>query len=229
MSQLPGPPGRPPQGEGRADPGVFGAPFEPQPGVYGQPPAAFHGQPDSAYGYGHPGPGGPAYPGGGRKKRGRTSVVAAVLAAVLVVGAGVWYATGDGGDAARRPVAEGSASAASGQPDTPPGRTYTPAPKPADLNAARKDGESRVLWVQENTVDLPGRGARSSGPGSPGTSWPRPCTARCRATRPPMERRSGASTSGPGSARRPPCPARTGRSSSRWRAARRTRRSATGS
>ncbi|XMN08523.1 PQQ-binding-like beta-propeller repeat protein [Streptomyces griseobrunneus] len=165
MSQLPGPPGQPPQGEGRADPGVFGAPFEPQPGVYGQPPAAFHGQPDSAYGYGHPGPGGPAGPGGGRKRRGRTSVVvAAVLAAILVVGAGAWYATGDGGDDARRPVAEGSGSAASGQPDTPPGRKHTPAPKPADLNAARKNGESRVLWVQENTVDLPGRGGSQFGP-----------------------------------------------------------------
>ncbi|MYX14235.1 PQQ-binding-like beta-propeller repeat protein [Streptomyces sp. SID8374] len=158
MSQPPGPPGQPPHhhGQGEGDPGVFGAPFEPQPGVYGEP------APDPAYGYGYPPPS-----GGGRKARRRTAgIVAAVLAGVLVIGAGVWYATGDGGSGdGKAPVAEGSGSAAPEQTgDTPPGRTHTPAPAPAELNAARKDGEDKVLWVQGNTVDLPGRGAPQFGP-----------------------------------------------------------------
>ncbi|MEW1614674.1 MULTISPECIES: PQQ-binding-like beta-propeller repeat protein [unclassified Streptomyces] len=88
-----------------------------------------------------------------------------MLAGVLVIGAGLWYATGDGGDDAARPAAEKSGSAAPKQPDdAPPGRTMTPAPKPAELNAARKDGENKVLWVQENDVDLPGKGGTQYGP-----------------------------------------------------------------
>ncbi|WP_432151559.1 PQQ-binding-like beta-propeller repeat protein [Streptomyces sp. bgisy029] len=164
MSHVPGPPGQPPHGEGRADPGVFGAPFEPRPGVYGEQYAAPYGPPapHPPHGHGHPQP-----PGGGRKARRRTgAVVAAVLAGVLVIGAGVWYATGDGGSGdSKPPVAQGSAGAAPKQTDdTPPGRARTPAPTPADLNAARKDGESKVLWVQANTVDLPGRGGSQFGP-----------------------------------------------------------------
>lgn len=164
MSQPPGPPGRIPHQDGQASPGVFGAPFEPRPGVYGEPYAAPYGPPAPNVPYGH---GQPQPPGGGRKARRRTGViVAAVLAGVLVIGSGVWYATGDGGsDDSRTPVAEGSESAVPKQTDDPaPGRTHTAAPKPGELNAAREDGENRVLWVQENTVDLPGRGGSQFGP-----------------------------------------------------------------
>ncbi|MET9923230.1 MULTISPECIES: PQQ-binding-like beta-propeller repeat protein [unclassified Streptomyces] len=163
MSQ---PPGRIPHQDGQASPDVFGAPFEPRPGVYGEPYAAPYGPPapNVPYGRGH---GHPQPPGGGRKARRRTGViVAAVLAGVLVIGSGVWYATGDGGsDDSRTPVAEGSESAVPKQTDDPvPGRTHTAAPRPGELNAAREDGENKVLWVQENTVDLPGRGGSQFGP-----------------------------------------------------------------
>ncbi|WP_411082610.1 PQQ-binding-like beta-propeller repeat protein [Streptomyces sp. cmx-18-6] len=191
MSQPPGPYGppgqQPSQGGPADDPGVFGAPFEPRPGVYGQPPAGPYGQPTASYGYpqppapyghphpqpqptgpgGHGSPNGPTGPNGPRRRsRGRTAgLIAAVLAGVLVIGAGVWFAVGDGAGG-EQPLAREStgASTAPKRPSAPPGRTITPAPKPADLNAKRRDGESRVLWVQENTVDLPGRGATQYGP-----------------------------------------------------------------
>ncbi|WNF27515.1 PQQ-binding-like beta-propeller repeat protein [Streptomyces sp. C11-1] len=160
---------QPPQGS-PGEQGGFGAPYEPQPGVYGDP--AQHGPPPPGpYGYPQPptqpaplpsgGPGGP-----GRPSRGRAAgIVAAVLAGVLVVGAGVWFVVGGGDDADdRKPVAKGTESGAPKQSDTPPSRKATPDPGAAELNKGRKEGEAPVRWIQKNGVDLPEGGDSALGP-----------------------------------------------------------------
>ncbi|MFD9422482.1 MULTISPECIES: PQQ-binding-like beta-propeller repeat protein [unclassified Streptomyces] len=180
------PPGRqPPQGG-------FGAPFDPPPGLYGQPPQQQqpygqpspqpYGQPQQPpqsqpYGqppqhqqpspYGQPpqppqvGASGP----GGRSRRGTVGIVSAALAGVLIVGAGVWFAVGNGdsgGHDAKKPVAEKSDEP--GAQGGPSGAGASPAPGPDQLNAGREDGESKVLWTQQNGVDLPRNGADAQGP-----------------------------------------------------------------
>lgn len=169
---------QPPQQGGPGEPEGFGAPFEPQPGVYGapvpprnQPRPDPYGQPSRPpYGYpqpptvpyGHPGsppsspPGGP---GGGGRSRGRVAaLVAAVLAGVLVIGAGVWFAFGGDDADDGKPVAKESGASKK------PGPEVTPAEGADELNKGRKDGEAKVRWVEKNGVDLPQGGARVYGP-----------------------------------------------------------------
>ncbi|WP_406143842.1 PQQ-binding-like beta-propeller repeat protein [Streptomyces anulatus] len=167
----------PPQQNG--EPEGFGAPFEPQPGMYGapvpprhQPQPGPYGQPSQPpYGYpqpptvpyGHPGyppsspPGGPG--GGGGRSRGRAAaLVAAVLAGVLVIGTGVWFAVGGDDADDGKPVAKESGASKK------PGPQVTPAAGADELNKGRKDGEAKVRWVEKNGVDLPQGGARVYGP-----------------------------------------------------------------
>ncbi|MEL5958168.1 PQQ-binding-like beta-propeller repeat protein [Streptomyces sp. CLV115] len=172
------PPGRqPPQGG-------FGAPYEPRPGQYGQPPQAY-GQPPQAYGQQMPGGhGGPGYgypqpqpqpqpqptggtgPGGGRFKGKPAVVVAVGLAVCLIVGGGVWFAT-SGGDGEKKPVAQHSTA---GPPSPPPptgdgkGQAVVDHETAEKINAGRKSGEAKVLWIQKNGVDLPRNGADAYGP-----------------------------------------------------------------
>ncbi|MFB7402964.1 PQQ-binding-like beta-propeller repeat protein [Streptomyces rubiginosohelvolus] len=146
----------------------FGAPYEPQPGVYGDP-----GQPQPGpYGYppqlptvpyGRPRPHPPNRPSGGRS-RGR--LVAAVLAGVLVIGAGVWFvAGGDDGSDDKKPVAK--ESTAPKQPGAESNRKKTPAAEAAEINKGRKEGEAKVRWIQKNGVDVP-LGASALGPWTTG-------------------------------------------------------------
>ncbi|MFD7618929.1 PQQ-binding-like beta-propeller repeat protein [Streptomyces sp. NPDC059802] len=169
------PPGQqPPQGG-------FGAPYEPQPGQYGQPPQSYGQQAPGGYGgpgYGYPQPqpqpqphpqppGGPGR--GGRFKGKPAVVVAAVLAGCLIVGGGVWFATSKGdGDREKKPVA--------GQPSSSPpadegkgegkgkGKAVVDRDTAEKLNAGRKSGEAKVLWIQKNGVDLPRNGSDAYGP-----------------------------------------------------------------
>ncbi|MFG2630921.1 PQQ-binding-like beta-propeller repeat protein [Streptomyces sp. NPDC048473] len=159
-TQPPGPYGPPP-----AQPGPYGAPSQPglydaptQPGPYGVPSP--------------PQPGGPAGSGGGGFFRGRRgAVVGAVLAVVLLAGGGVWLAT-SGGDGTK-PTAKKSAdpepdvsSTGKGKPDDK-GKDQGPSDLRGEadgINAKRKPGEAKVLWLQEGGVDLPRNGSDVYGP-----------------------------------------------------------------
>ncbi|WP_069174549.1 outer membrane protein assembly factor BamB family protein [Streptomyces griseus] len=166
-AQQPGPYG--------AQPGPYGAqsgPYGTQPGPYGQQPGPY-GQPTQPAGYGYPQqqyPGAPvpAGSGGGGPFKGKPAVViGAALAALLVVGGGILFATsGDDGDD-KKPVAgsstggvEPSASPTVDEGDgTGGGREAND-----DLNAGRKAGEAKVLWLAKNDIDLPRNGADVYGP-----------------------------------------------------------------
>ncbi|MFF1833788.1 PQQ-binding-like beta-propeller repeat protein [Streptomyces sp. NPDC058231] len=187
MTWPPGPQQQPsqPQPQPPQPQGEFGAPFEPMEPMrpappaqpvqgYGQFPPPPPVQPQAGpYGYGYgaqppypAGPGGPA----GRKPSGRrrTTLVAAVIAGVLVVGGGVWFATSDG-HGSGKPVAHGSSD---GERLTalPPVRPTDDAEvvdtaAPVDkVNAARKPGEAKVLWMRDNGVDVPRNGVDVYGP-----------------------------------------------------------------
>ncbi|MFG3384482.1 PQQ-binding-like beta-propeller repeat protein [Streptomyces sp. NPDC047999] len=169
--QVPGygHPQGPPPGYGYPQPGQPG-PYQQQPGPYNQPGP-----------YGHPGqpqyPGAPTPPPGkgpGSPLRGRTgAVVAASVAGLLLVGGGTYLALSDGGKqdapvAAESGAATPAPSAAPGggdEVDKGDGKGPGGGREQAeDLNAGRKDGESRVLFLTRNDVDLPRGGARVFGP-----------------------------------------------------------------
>ncbi|MGW6721330.1 outer membrane protein assembly factor BamB family protein [Streptomyces sp. NPDC054995] len=197
----------PPQGS-PGEQGGFGAPYEPQPGAYGEPgqqqhqpqPGPYGPPPTPSYGYPQPQPPTvpygypqsqphpptvpPGYPqpptvpygqpqqppaggsgsGGGGRSRGRAAgLVAAVLAGVLVIGAGVWFAVGgDDGTDDKNPVAK--ESTAPKKPSGEPSPKLTPGPGAAELNKDRKDGEAKVRWLQKNDVDVPEGGVGVRGP-----------------------------------------------------------------
>ncbi|MEU4920086.1 PQQ-binding-like beta-propeller repeat protein [Streptomyces parvus] len=147
----------------------FGAPYEPRPGVYGDPGQPPPGPlPQPSYGYPPfpaqtaPAPSGGS--GGGGRSRGRVAgLVAAVLAGVLVVGAGVWFVVGgDDGSDGKKAVAK--ESAAPKRPGGEPRRGMTPAPGADELNKGREEGEAKVRWVQKNGVDVPSSGGAVRGP-----------------------------------------------------------------
>lgn len=163
------PPGWQPPQEG------FGAPYEPSPTAYGQPPQGGYGYPPQG-GHGYPpqqhgsvpAPGGPGGPGGSKGFGGRPALlIGAVLAVLLIAGGGVWLATGDGDGNDSKPVAGDSRSADPGQPSGSPSAVGTGAgtgPTAEELNKGRKPGEGKVLWLRNNDVDLPRSGAYVHGP-----------------------------------------------------------------
>ncbi|MEU5715446.1 PQQ-binding-like beta-propeller repeat protein [Streptomyces sp. NPDC020403] len=166
-----------PQGSGpyAQQPGPYGAqpgPYGAQPGPYGQQPPGPYGQPTQPGGYGfpqqqYPGAPAPAGSGGGPFKGKPAVVIGAALAALLVVGGGIFFATngGDGDD--KKPVAESSTGDAepSASPTVDEG-DGTGGGREAndDLNAGRKAGEAKVLWLTKNDIDLPRNGADVYGP-----------------------------------------------------------------
>ncbi|MFB6779568.1 PQQ-binding-like beta-propeller repeat protein [Streptomyces sp. NPDC056352] len=166
--QQPGPYSQPgPYGQ---QPGPYGqqpGPYGQQPGPYGQPPQPGYGYPQQQY-PGAPVPGGPAGPGGGGSAfKGKPAVIiGAAVAALLVIGGGVFLAT-SGGDDDKKPVAHGSAddqkASASPSVDEGDGNGDGRAGDD-DLNAGRKAGEAKVLWLQKNDVDLPRNGSDVYGP-----------------------------------------------------------------
>ncbi|MGW1086767.1 outer membrane protein assembly factor BamB family protein [Streptomyces sp. NPDC002596] len=150
-------------------PGPYGqqpGPYGQQPGPYGQPPQPGYGYPQQQY-PGAPVPGGPAGPGGGSAFKGKPAVIiGAAVAALLVIGGGVFLAT-SGGDGDKKPVVHGSAddqkASASPSVDEGDGNGDGRAGDD-DLNAGRKAGEAKVLWLQKNDVDLPRNGSDVYGP-----------------------------------------------------------------
>ncbi|MCX5399065.1 PQQ-binding-like beta-propeller repeat protein [Streptomyces sp. NBC_00102] len=180
----PGPYGQPqaPGPYGAPQSGPYGQQAQPQPGPYGQPQApgpygAPQPGPYGRQGYpGHPAP--PAVPpasgsgsgsgssGGRGFFRGRTGViVAAAVAVVIVAAVGVGFAVGGDDDPGGKPVAHGSSDtkgdagpSTSASPDDGEGGAQD------DLNADRKAGEAKVLWLKENDLKLPLNGTVVRGP-----------------------------------------------------------------
>ncbi|PVC93393.1 PQQ-binding-like beta-propeller repeat protein [Streptomyces sp. CS014] len=142
----------------------FGAPYEPRPGVYGdpgQPQPGPYGQQSGPYGQ-PPQPQIPPPSTGGRSRGRLVGLVAAVLAGVLVIGAGVWFVVGgDDEPDGKKPVAK--ESTAPKQPGAGSSRKKSPAAEAAEINKGRKEGEAKVRWIQKNGVDVP-VGASALGP-----------------------------------------------------------------
>ncbi|MFC9942359.1 outer membrane protein assembly factor BamB family protein [Streptomyces pratensis] len=144
-------------------PGPYGAPSGPyaqQPGPYGQQPG--YGYPQQQY-PGAPAPGGS---GGGPFKGKPAVVIGAALAVVLVVGGGVFFAV-SGSDEVKKPVSKSSGGAVdpSSSPSVDQGDGKGDGREADDdLNAGRKEGEAKVLWLTKNDVDLPRNGADVYGP-----------------------------------------------------------------
>ncbi|KPC84081.1 PQQ-binding-like beta-propeller repeat protein [Streptomyces sp. NRRL S-4] len=145
----------------------YGSPAAPQPGPYSAPSGPYAQQP-GPYGpqagpHGSPPPGGS--PGGREGFAGRPArIVGAVLAALLVAGGGLWFATG--GDDGEQPAAGGrdrpaSSPAADGKGNATD-RTDSELVGAAD--AARAKGEAKVRWVKSLGVDLPGQALTVHGP-----------------------------------------------------------------
>ncbi|WP_327253112.1 outer membrane protein assembly factor BamB family protein [Streptomyces sp. NBC_01244] len=173
---LPGPPqpgyGFPPQGEN---------PYAQQPapqGPYGQPPQGPYGaQPPGGYGFPPPpphmapgAPGMPPGPPGGPKKK-LAVLIAASVAGVLVLGTGGYFAFFAGKDKGAdqvigqdtTPPADDKASpSASASVDKGDG-SGNGGEEEEDLNAGRKQGESKVLWFKSSKIDGPGGGVDSKG------------------------------------------------------------------
>ncbi|KPI00919.1 hypothetical protein OV450_5011 [Actinobacteria bacterium OV450] len=165
---LPGPPqpgyGYPQQGENpyaQQPPTqpmhpVQPAPYAPQQGHLPPPPSAM-----PTVGM-YPGPGAPQPPA----KRKTAVVVAAAVAGALVLGAGGWFAFfAGGGDDVKKPIAQSSAPA-DGKPSAEPDKgdgSGNGSEGTEDLNAGRKQGEDKTLWLKTAKIDGPGMGVDSAG------------------------------------------------------------------
>ncbi|MFE4174645.1 PQQ-binding-like beta-propeller repeat protein [Streptomyces sp. NPDC056909] len=159
----PGPYGQQP-GPYNSPPGPYGqqpGPYNSPPGPYGQQPGPYGGYPPQQF------PGAPVPPPGGGRNffRSTPGIVTAAAVALLLIGGGAWFALGSGdGDA--KPTAgrsEGADPNASESVDQGDG-TGGGREEQDDLNAGREDGESKVLWLQTNDVDLPRNGSDVYGP-----------------------------------------------------------------
>ncbi|MFD8688563.1 PQQ-binding-like beta-propeller repeat protein [Streptomyces sp. NPDC059651] len=162
-----------------------------QPGSYGSQPGPYN-QPAQGYGYGYPPqqqpqhpqqqqgygpptlPPRPDGPRGGGRFRGRTGmIVGGLLAVVLLAGGGIWLATGDdgggkttahGGHTSAPPAPSPTVDQGDGKGDTDDDGTVTPRAEAAAINATRKPGEAKALWLRKSGVDLPEGGEDFYGP-----------------------------------------------------------------
>lgn len=160
---LPGPPqpgyGYPPQG---ANPYAQQPYTQQPPTVQQQPPAPGHGYPP-------PPPGAPTMPMGAAgtpPKKKTTVLIAAAVAGVLVLGAGSYFAFRGGDEDPKPPVAQESASPdakPSGSPSVDSGDGSGNGTGEGDLNSARKQGEDKVLWLKNATIEGPGMGVDAGG------------------------------------------------------------------
>ncbi|MFD0338165.1 PQQ-binding-like beta-propeller repeat protein [Streptomyces sp. NPDC127117] len=168
--QAPGqPPGQAPGYGYPQQPGQQPGPYAQQPGPYGQQPGPY-GQQQPGYGYPqqqYPGAPTPSGPGGGPSKRKPAIIIGAAAVALLVIGGGIFVAT-SGGDDDKKPIAKESGDAKpSSSPSINEGNGNgdgNGGDADEDLNAGRKAGEAKVLWLQKNDIDLPRNGSDVYGP-----------------------------------------------------------------
>jgi hypothetical protein len=158
------PPGQPGYGYPQQAPGQPG-PYNQQPGPYNQQPGPYSGYPTQPQ-Y----PGAPVPPGGSGGGNFFTSkpgiIIAAAVAGLLVIGGGTWFALSGGDDKkdgknvskSDDPKPSGSESLDQGD-GSGDGREAND-----DLNAGRKPGEAKVMFLTKNDVDLPRNGAEVFGP-----------------------------------------------------------------
>ncbi|MFE3907121.1 PQQ-binding-like beta-propeller repeat protein [Streptomyces sp. NPDC059153] len=165
--QQPGPYNQQQPGPYAQQPGPYGqqpGPYGQQPGPYGQPAQPGYGYPQQQY-PGAPVPGGPGGQGGGNSsKRKPALIIGAAAVALLVIGGGIFLATRGSDD--KKPVAQKSGDAKpSGSPSVNEGDGNGDGREAEDdLNAGRKEGEAKVLWLQKNDVELPRNGSDVYGP-----------------------------------------------------------------
>ncbi|MGW8953355.1 outer membrane protein assembly factor BamB family protein [Streptomyces sp. NPDC055709] len=145
-------------------------PYNQQPGPYGQQPGPYGGYPG-----GYPTqpqyPGAPTPPpqggGSGNFFKGRpAAIIGAAVAALLVIGGGTWFAVSGGDDGTKPDAKQTSGPKPSGSEsvDQGDGSGTGGGKEVDDLNAGRKDGESKVLWLTKNDIDLPRNGSEVYGP-----------------------------------------------------------------
>ncbi|MFE4214711.1 hypothetical protein [Streptomyces sp. NPDC056844] len=112
------------------------------------------------------GPGTPPPPAPGKRRT--PLIVGAALVALVLIGGGVWFALGTGGeDDPKGPVAEGNASASpsvsaapSGSEETPeesPSPSVAPTPTGTGLQAVWRTSGSTMLGLGEEYLDEPAR------------------------------------------------------------------------
>ncbi|MFB7173345.1 PQQ-binding-like beta-propeller repeat protein [Streptomyces sp. NPDC056254] len=176
MTEPPQPPNQPPTPSGYGHlPGPpqqgYGYPQGENP--YAQQPAPGHQQPYPqqpptvaaypAHNLQPPAPGTPGAPGMPPKKK-LTLIAAASVAAVLVLG-GVGYVAFGGDEDPKQPVAQESGDAKpSASPSVDMGDGSGPGGnQQTDLNAGRKQGEDKVLWLKTTKIDGPGAGVPAKG------------------------------------------------------------------
>ncbi|WP_327283781.1 outer membrane protein assembly factor BamB family protein [Streptomyces sp. NBC_01205] len=132
------------------------APYVPQQGHLPPPPP---GMPTVGM---YPGAGAPQPPAG--KKT--AVVIAAAVAGVLVLGAGGWFAFfGGSDDDVKKPVAQ-SSGPADAEPSAGVDKgdgSGNGSEQTEDLNAGRKQGEDKTLWLKTAKIDGPGLGVESAG------------------------------------------------------------------
>ncbi|MEJ8635535.1 PQQ-binding-like beta-propeller repeat protein [Streptomyces sp. MS2.AVA.5] len=133
-------------------------PYDEQPGPYNQAPGPYGGHPTQPQPACAPTP--PGSGGGGFFTGKSGAVVGAVVAGLLVIGGGTWFAlSGDGKD----DRAGAGRSDGGPKPSAPAAQRSADAGR-AQLNAGRRPGEAKVLFLAKNDVDVPGNGADIFGP-----------------------------------------------------------------
>ncbi|MET9573051.1 PQQ-binding-like beta-propeller repeat protein [Streptomyces virginiae] len=154
-------PGPPQQGYGYPQQGENPYAQQPAPGQppYPQQPATVPAYP--AHGLQPPAPGTAGMP----PKKKLTLLVAASVASLLVLGGVGYVALGGDGEDPEQPVAQESGDAKpSGSPSVDVGDGSGPGGnQQTDLNAGRKQGEDKVLWLKTTKIDGPGAGVATKG------------------------------------------------------------------
>lgn len=173
---LPGPPqpgyGYPPQqGENpyaqQPPQGPYGQqPPQPPQGPYGSQPPGGHGFPPPPPGMPPMPPAQPGPPSAQHKKR--NAVIAAAVAGLLLLGTGGYFVFKGDGKGDGHPVAQDSTAPAddkaspSASVDKGDGSGNGSGDQ-EDLNAGRKPGEDKVLWLKTSKIDGPGVGVDAKG------------------------------------------------------------------
>ncbi|MFF8260305.1 PQQ-binding-like beta-propeller repeat protein [Streptomyces virginiae] len=155
-------PGPPQQGYGypqQAENPYAQQPAHGQQPPYPQQPATVPAYP--AHGLQPPAPGAPGMP----PKKKLTLLVAASVASLLVLGGVGYVALGGDAEDPEQPVAQESGDAKpSGSPSVDVGDGSGPGGnQQTDLNAGRKQGEDKVLWLKTTKIDGPGAGVATKG------------------------------------------------------------------